>query len=187
MSKNSHEKNTSHEKNHPSETPNEKYRRSSQGNEEEEEIVIRHTDSKYNWEVLKEKGVDLVHNLETNPKTKNFWQYAQTHKKEAILGACMLFGLLFSFLWIGGFLVGIVAGLYAPWGFKSLWNRGVEFSEQEKFITFVVLVTIIFMLLHIFPFIIGSLVGLGVKSFTRDEPAENTQSQKLNSEHDTEK
>ena len=50
---------------------------------------------------VKEKGADVAHTLETHPTTKGFWHYIKTHKKESILGAFMVLGLLFSFYWLG--------------------------------------------------------------------------------------
>ena len=119
---------------------------------------------------MKEKSADVVHTLETNPTTRNFWNYIKKHKKESVLGGIMVIGLLISFHWLGSLIVGLGAGLYAPWGIRTLWNKGVAFSQKEgPFPTFMIAVGFVFMLFHVFAFIVGGLIGLGIKSILIDE------------------
>lgn len=119
---------------------------------------------------VKEKSAEVVHTIETHPNTRHFWKYIKRNKKEAVLGGIMILGLLFSFHWLGSLVVGLGAGLYAPWGIKTLWNKVVAFSHTEgKFPTFVIAVGAVFMLFHVFAFIIGGLIGLGIKSILIDE------------------
>jgi len=138
------------------------------------------------WETIKERGSELAQNvkekgsefartLEKNPDTKKFMRYAETHKKETILGAFMVLGLILSFTWVGGFIVGLGAGYYSPWGIKKLWNKGSEFSDEiGKFPSFVWLVTIVFMVFHVFSFVVGGVVGLSIKSLLTDEFKNNS-------------
>jgi hypothetical protein len=119
---------------------------------------------------VKEKSSDMAHSLETNPTTKDFWRYAKENKKEAVLGAFMVLGLVFSFYWLGSVVVGLAAGLYAPWGLKGLWRKAQEFTREEgQFPAFVVVVAAVFMLFHVFAFVIGLIVGLGIKSILNNE------------------
>lgn len=119
---------------------------------------------------VKEKSADVAHTLETHPTTKGFWRYVTTHKKESILGSLMVLGLIFSFYWLGSLVVGLAAGLYAPWGLRGLWNRAENFTQTEgKFPAFVILVAAIFMLFHVFSFIVGLVAGLGIKSILINE------------------
>jgi hypothetical protein len=133
------------------------------------------------WESVKEKGsefahqvqdksADFVHAIERNPTTKSFWHYAKTHKKESVLGGFMLLGLIFSFYWLGSLVVGLGAGLYAPFGIKGIINKAQAYREREgNFPTFMWLIAGVFMLFHIFPFMIGAALGLAINSFLSDE------------------
>lgn len=132
---------------------------------------------------VKEKSVEVAHSLEKNPATKNFWQYIKSHRQEAILGTFMLIGLVFSFYWLGGFIVGLASGLYAPIGLKGMLGKGSEFRRnQGNFATFVILVALVFMIFHAFYFIIGLLVGLGLKSIIINEFSRGESSKKQRTE-----
>lgn len=133
------------------------------------------------WDNIKEKSSDFAENvkktsnhvaknIKSNPTTKSLLDYAKANKKEAVIGGLMILGFLFSFYWLGSFIVGLAAAFYVPWNFKTVWNTAVRFYEREGgFPAFMLGVGLLFMLFHVFSFVIGGLVGLILKTFTTQD------------------
>lgn len=115
---------------------------------------------------LKEKGSQVVDNLQKNKTVNQVKEAAKRNPKEAILGALMALGFIFSFYWIGSLIVGLAAALYIPYTINAVWSKGLKFYEEEgKFASFMLAVAILYLFVHTFWFVIGGLIGLTVKLF----------------------
>lgn len=133
------------------------------------------------WDAIKEKGVefasnvrdksvDVAHSLERNPKTRSYVNYIKNHRKEAILGGFLILGFIFSFYWLGSLIVGLGVGLYAPIGLKGMWSRLSGYvSAEGPLPSFALLIGAAFLLFNVMPFVVGAILGLGIKSILMDE------------------
>ena len=123
------------------------------------------------WDDLKKKGEKLVGDLNKHPQVQDVKEKAMQNPKEVILGGLMVLGLVFSYWWYGSLLVGLAAGLFAPWTIKDLIERGRRFySEEGKLPSFMLAATAVVLLLHVFWFVIGFAVGSTLKIFFMKAP-----------------
>lgn len=118
------------------------------------------------WDKFKKKGEHFVSELEKNPQVQEVKAKAMKNPKEFILGALMVLGLVFSYYWFGSLVVGIAAGLFAPWTIKEILARAEHYyNSVDKLTAFMWAATIVFFLFHTFWFAIGAVIALTVKLF----------------------
>lgn len=118
------------------------------------------------WEDFKKKGEQIVSSLDKNPKIQDVKNKAMNNPLEFILGGLMVLGLIFSYYWFGSLVVGLAAGLFAPWTIKDLLARGETIYKNEtKLTSFMLGATVVFLLFHTFWFVIGTVAGSTIKLF----------------------
>ncbi len=123
------------------------------------------------WDNLKEKGGKFVSDLDKNPHVQEVKQRAKQNPKEFILGGLMLLGLVLSYWWYGSLIVGVAAGLFAPWTIKDVIHRAENFyAEEGKLPSFMLAAAGVFLVFHTFWFVIGIVAGLTVKVFFQKHP-----------------
>ncbi|MDR3624533.1 MAG: hypothetical protein P4L16_05285 [Chlamydiales bacterium] len=113
---------------------------------------------------VKEKGADVLNQVQQNPTVQEMTTAAKNNPKEAILAILISLGFIFSFYWLGSLVVGLAAALYIPWNAKEIWAKVVHFYRTSgKFPSFMLGVAFLFLIVHTFWFILGGVIGLLVK------------------------
>ena len=113
---------------------------------------------------VKEKGSEMLNNVQKNPTVQEVTAAAKKNPKEAILAILISLGFIFSFYWLGSLVVGLAAALYIPWNAKELWAKAVAFYRIEgKFPSFMLAVAVLFLVVHVFWFVLGAVIGSLVK------------------------
>jgi hypothetical protein len=116
------------------------------------------------WDLFKEKGEKVLGEVQQSPAVQDAVNVARGNPKEALCIILMVLGIIFSFHWLGSLVVGLGAALYIPWNIKELYHKAAAFYRLEgKLASLILLLTLVYLLLHTFGFVIGLLIGFSVK------------------------
>ncbi|MEI6531223.1 MAG: hypothetical protein WCN87_00175 [Chlamydiota bacterium] len=91
-------------------------------------------------------------------------EQASKNPKGAALGILALLGLLLSYYWFGGLVVGIAAGFFLPGTIKDILTKAEDFYKTtDKVTLFIAAVTLVFFVFHTFWFVVGAVIPLTIK------------------------
>ncbi|MCX6994305.1 MAG: hypothetical protein NTY13_00460 [Chlamydiae bacterium] len=84
--------------------------------------------------------------------------------KGVVLTILALLGLILSYYWIGGLVLGVAAGFFIPGTIKDLLTKAEDFYKTtDKVTLFIASITVVFFIFHTFWFVVGAVVPLTIK------------------------
>ncbi|MBJ7449006.1 MAG: hypothetical protein JHC93_01445 [Parachlamydiales bacterium] len=127
--------------------------------------------AKHYWHKAKDKYSDFMDDVKNDPKLAEAVNLAKTHRKETFFIILMGLGILISFFsYFGGMLVGVVSTLCLPWDLTFVWKKASEFYDAKgQFKSVIMGLLALYLLLHAPSLIIGSVVGLGLNLFFKQD------------------
>ncbi len=131
--------------------------------------------SKDHWENLKNKGSEVLEQVQKNEVVQEVSSVAKKNPKEAVLVTLMALGLIFSFTWAGSLVVGICAALYVPWTIKHAVQYVKDFYRRNgRFASLMLGIAFLYLLIHTFWFVLGFAAALTVKLLFQKDTSTTT-------------